>query len=51
MESIWKEVVVAKLLRYYTGICLEGLRETTKTGHDTRSPGRDNALVLETKHV
>jgi hypothetical protein len=29
-------------LRYYPGICLEGLRKTTKNlSQDNRSPGRD----------
>jgi hypothetical protein len=30
LERMWKEAVVAQL-RYYPGICLEGLRKTTKT--------------------
>jgi hypothetical protein len=30
LEWIWKEMAVA-LSGFYTGICLEGLRKTTKT--------------------
>jgi hypothetical protein len=30
LEKIWKEMVMTEL-RYYTGICMEGLRKTTKT--------------------
>jgi hypothetical protein len=29
LERIWKDVVMAQL-RHYSGICLEGLRKTTK---------------------
>jgi hypothetical protein len=29
LERVWKEAVVA-CSRYYTGICVEGLRNTTK---------------------
>jgi hypothetical protein len=31
LEGIGEEVVVVPFLRYYPGICLEELRETTKT--------------------
>jgi hypothetical protein len=41
LERTWEETVVA-YLRYYPGICLEGLRKTTKkTRQYIRSPGRD----------
>jgi hypothetical protein len=40
MERKWKEAVVA-YFRYKPGICLDGLRETTKTlSQDSVSPGR-----------
>jgi hypothetical protein len=37
LEGIWKEAVAAKS-RYYPGICLEGLRKTTKTAMMTAVP-------------
>jgi hypothetical protein len=36
LERIWREAVMA-YSRYYPSICLEGLRETTKTS--VRIPG------------
>jgi hypothetical protein len=43
LERMCKEVVVAwPNLRYYPGICPEGLRKNTKTlSQDSRSPGRN----------
>jgi hypothetical protein len=38
LERIWKASAVANL-RYYPGICLEGLRKTTK--NVSQSPGLD----------
>jgi hypothetical protein len=40
-ERMWKKRSWPNL-RYYSGICLEGLRKTTKNlSQDSRSPGRD----------
>jgi hypothetical protein len=30
LERMWKEAVVAWVLRYYAGICLQGLRKPAK---------------------
>jgi hypothetical protein len=47
IERIWKEAVVA-WSRYYPGICLERLKETTKTlSQDSRCPFRDSTRTLE----
>jgi hypothetical protein len=44
LEKLWKEEVVAKP-RYSLGICLWGLRKTTKPlSHDSRYPLRDSKL-------
>jgi hypothetical protein len=41
LERIRKEAAVA-LFNYYLGICLEGLKKTTKNlSHDSQSQGRD----------
>jgi hypothetical protein len=41
MERMRKEAVVPNL-KYYPGLCLEGLRKTSKNiGQDSRSPGQD----------
>jgi hypothetical protein len=37
LEWIWKDEAVA-----YRGICLEGLRETTKLSQDRRCVSRDS---------
>jgi hypothetical protein len=38
LKWVWKEAVRALFLKYYPGICVEGLRENTKTlGQDIRS--------------
>jgi hypothetical protein len=39
LERIWKEVVVARTRYYYPGICLEGLRKTTKPVRKAGVPG------------
>jgi hypothetical protein len=45
LEGMWKKATVA-YLRYYRGICLEGLNKTTKNlRQDSRSPG-DPLLLL-----
>jgi hypothetical protein len=39
LKRIWKEVVVAEL-RYYPGICMEGMRKTMKNyGQDSHCLG------------
>lgn len=44
--GIWKKVVTVAL-RYYLGICLEGLRTPTKIlSQDNLSPGRDLTRCL-----
>jgi hypothetical protein len=40
LGRIWKEAVWPNL-KYYPGICLEVLRETTNNCQDSQFPGRD----------
>jgi hypothetical protein len=46
-ERIWKETVVA-CSSLYPGICLEGLKKTTKIlSHYSRRPGQDGVDIAQ----